>query len=66
MNDREMAVLMGELKEFKRETIEKLQGIRRDVRALSKFKRKVTAWATFASTVASFLATVIVEKLRNP
>lgn len=61
MNDREMAVLMGELKEFKRETIDKLQGIRRDVRSLMKFKRKITAFAGFAS----FLATVIVEYLRH-
>lgn len=58
MNTRDL--LLGELKQFKRQTISELKEIKRDVQSLMTFRWKLIG----ASAVASFLATLVIEFLR--
>ncbi len=54
-------ILLGELREFKRQTISELQEIKKDVKAQGYFKAKVTGAAMFAS----FLGTLIIDFIRK-
>lgn len=43
MSEREELILLGELREFKKHSLERLQSIENKVDSLDKFKIKVTA-----------------------
>lgn len=54
-------LLLGELREFKRATIAKLDSIEQKVGSFERFQAK----ALGACTLAAFLATVLVEFLKR-
>jgi hypothetical protein len=54
-------LLLGELREFKRVMVEEMKEIKRDVKSLMHFRWKVIGIAS----LASFLATAIIEFLRH-
>lgn len=54
-------ILLGELKEFKRQTVFELQEIRKDVKTLMAFKWKVIGTAG----AVSLLATLVLDYFRH-
>lgn len=54
-------ILLGELREFKRQTIKELQELKRDVRSLNRFHWKLIG----ASGAASFFATLLIEVIKK-
>lgn len=57
----EEQILLGELKEFKRQTLGEIRELRSDVKTLMSFKWKVIG----VSGMLSFLATLAVELIRH-
>lgn len=57
MNDQ--SLILGELKEFKRATLEELRHIKRDVHELKNFKWRIVGGATMACALATAAFQVI-------